>query len=101
MVSSLSVSEVLSLNQPTIIDIRNYYYYNLGHIRGAISVPYYNLLNNYGHYLSKYHRYYLYCETGEQSMEIVRRLNQFGYDTVNIDGGYKEYLLITKGAKQG
>ena len=92
----ISVSELLSMNQAIIIDVRNYYYYNLGHIRGAISVPYYNLLNNYSHYLNRYSRYYLYCETGEQSSEIVLRLNRFGYDTVNIEGGYQEYLRVIR-----
>ena len=82
------------LDYPTIVDVRASYYYNLGHISGAISVPYYNILNNYHHYFTKRHRYYLYCETGEQSLEIVDRLNSFGYDTVNINGGYQEYLRI-------
>lgn len=82
---------------PIIVDVRNFYYYSLGHIRGAISVPYYNLLNNYSHYLNKYNRYYLYCDTGEQSSEIVNRLNSFGYDTVNIIGGYQEYLRFIDG----
>jgi len=95
--SSISVSELLRLGSVHIIDIRNNYYYSLGHIRGAISVPYYNLLNNYSHYLNKYSRYYLYCDTGEQSAEIVFRLNSFGYDTVNINGGYQEYLRYIGG----
>lgn len=97
MVYSIRVSELLSLNNSNIIDIRNYYYYSLGHIPGAISVPYYNLLNNYSHYLNKYSRYYLYCETGEQSFEIVKRLNSFGYDTISIIGGYQEYLRLIGG----
>lgn len=97
MVQGIRVSELLQLNNPTIIDIRNYYYYSLGHIRGAISVPYYNLLNNYSHYLNKYSKYYLYCETGEQAIEIVERLNRFGYDTVNIIGGYQEYVRFIGG----
>lgn len=82
------------MRNPIIIDIRNTYSYSLGHISGAISVPYYNLLNNYSHYLSKYNRYYLYCDTGDQSLEIVERLNRFGYDTLNIIGGYQEYLKV-------
>lgn len=97
MLYSIRVSELLSLDNPNIIDIRNYYYYNLGHIRGAISVPYYNLLNNYSHYLNKYSRYYLYCDTGEQSSEITKRLNCFGYDTINITGGYQEYIRFIDG----
>lgn len=94
MVDSIRVSELMQLVHPIIIDIRNSYYYSLGHIDGAISVPYYNLLNNYSHYLDKYHRYYLYCDTGKQSSEIVSRLNRFGYDTVSIIGGYQEYIKV-------
>lgn len=93
----ISIGELLRLDNPIIIDIRSIYSYNLGHIRGAISVPYYNLLNNYSHYLSKYNRYYLYCDMGDQSLEIVLRLNSFGYDTVSIIGGYLEYLRFIDG----
>lgn len=93
----ISVIDLLKLNNPIIIDIRSNYSYNLGHISGAISVPYYNLLNNYSHYLSKYNKYYLYCDTGDQSLEIVLRLNKFGYDTISIIGGYQEYLKFIAG----
>ena len=93
----ISVIDLLRLNNPIVIDIRSNYSYNWGHISGAISVPYYNLLNNYSHYLSKYNKYYLYCDTGEQSLEIVLRLNKFGYDTISIIGGYQEYLKFIDG----
>ena len=74
-----------------IVDIRTYYEYAQGHIEGAISIPYYNLLNNYSHYLDKNQFYYLYCEYGTQSKEISDRLNLFGYHTDNIEGGYAAY----------
>ena len=93
----ISVIDLLRLNNPIIIDIRSNYSYNLGHISGAISVPYYNLLNNYSHYLSKYNRYYLYCDTADQSLVIVLRLKKFGYDTISIIGGYQEYLKFIDG----
>ena len=99
MVYSIHISELVQLVNPNVIDIRNYYYYNLGHIYGAISIPYYNLLNNYSHYLNKYTRYYLYCDTGEQSSEIVDRLNSFGYDTVSVIGGYQEYIKFIDGLR--
>ena len=79
------------INQGIIIDIRTNYEYNLGHIEGAINIPYYNLLNNYNHYLNKYQKYYLYCDYGKQSKEISNRLNKFGYNTDTIIGGYVEY----------
>ena len=86
------ITDVVLEKNPIIIDIRSNYYYSLGHIRGAISVPYYNLLNNYSHYLNKSNKYYLYCDIGEQSLEIAMRLRKFGYNTYSIKGGYQEYL---------
>jgi len=80
------------MKNPIIVDIRDNYTYNQGHIKNAINIPYYNLLNNYSHYLNKIDRYYLYCGEGRQSEEISKRLNSFGYDTLNIIGGYIAYL---------
>ena len=85
----VSLEYVLSLNDANIIDIRDNYTYNLGHINGAINIQYYNLLNNYSHYLNKNNIYYLYCDEGKQSNEISKRLNSFGYNTKSILGGFK------------
>ena len=60
----ISVLDLYKLNNPIIIDIRNAYYYDMGHMKGAISIPYYNLLNN------------------------------FGYHVLSVDGGYLEYQRI-------
>ena len=97
---SIHIEEVMSLNNPIIVDIRAYYYYSQGHIKGAISIPYYNLLKNYSHYLNLYNTYYLYCENGIQSKEISERLNSFGYHTINIIEGYQEYLKVFGKEKQ-
>ncbi len=74
-----------------IIDIRNSYYYNQGHIDGAINIPYYKLLSNYSRYLDKNNTYYLYCDYGEQSRDVASRLVKFGYNVYSIDGGYLKY----------
>ena len=92
--NTISVDELIRLDNPIIVDIRNYYYYSIGHINGAISIPYYNLENNYSHYLNKYNRYYLYCDNGKKSLKLVKKLNDLGYDTISIDGGYSEYKKI-------
>lgn len=89
----VSLSQVLMMHNPIIIDIRDNYSYNLGHIKNAINIPYYNLLNNHSHYLNKSDSYYLYCSNGRQSSEVSNRLNMFGYNTYNIIGGYDEYVL--------
>ena len=92
--NSISIREVINLSNPNIIDIRNNYYYNLGHIPRSINIPYYDLLTNHKYYLNKYSIYYLYCDSGDQSLEISNRLNSLGYKTLNISGGYDEYIKI-------
>jgi len=57
-VNSISIDELLRMKNPIIVDIRDNYTYNQGHIKNAINIPYYNLLNNYSHYLNKIDRYY-------------------------------------------
>lgn len=94
MLNNIDIVELFYLKDINIIDIRNSYYYNMGHIDGAINIPYYNLLNNYKYYLNKNNIYYLYCDTGEQSLEVVNRLNSFGYFLININGGYEAYVKI-------
>ena len=83
---------MINKNTETIIDIRDNYTYNMGHIKNAINIPYYKLLGNYSRYLNKNQKYYLYCDYGTQSNEISNRLNQFGYNTESIKGGYLEYI---------
>lgn len=78
-------------NSYTLIDIRDKYTYNLGHIKNAINVPFYNLLGNFSHYLDKNKHYILYCDYGKQSKEISDRLNSFGYNTSSLKNGYLGY----------
>ena len=89
MNNSISIEELKQISNPIIIDIRDNYSYNVSHIKNSINIPYYNLLNNYSHYLNKNNIYYLYCKEGKQSNEISKRLNAFGYNTKSIKGGIK------------
>ena len=86
--NTISIYELKKISSPIIIDIRDNYSYSISHVKNAINIPYYNLLNNYSHYLNKKKRYYLYCEEGKRSLEISKRLNAFGYDTLSITGGF-------------
>ena len=51
--NTISLSELKKISNPIIIDIRDNYSYNISHIKNSINIPYYNLLNNYSHYLNK------------------------------------------------
>ena len=89
--NGISINELLKLHNPNIIDIRDNYTYNQGHIGNAINIPYYSLLSNYSIYLNKKDKYYLYCDYGKQSMEISNRLNLFGYNTFYVKEGYLDF----------
>ena len=89
---NISFNELKNISNPIIIDIRDNYSYSISHIKNSINIPYYNLLNNYSHYLNKNNIYYLYCDEGRQSYEISKRLNSFGYNTKSILGGFKSLM---------
>ena len=90
----ITFEEVLKLNNPIIVDIRDNYSYCLGHINRAINIPYYNLLNNYSRYLDKNKVYYLYCDYGTRSEKACETLSNKGYHVINVQGGYNEYKLL-------
>ena len=76
-----------------IIDIRSRDKYNIDHIPGAINIESFELMNNPSMYLNKSDIYYLYCTSGYTSSIVSNKLNMLGYNTVNIDGGFNNYLL--------
>lgn len=90
----ISFDEILKRNDDIIIDIRSISDYRNGHITGAISIPEVELVREPSKYLEKYKTYYLYCNYGNRSRIVSNYLNQLGYHTVNILGGYHNYLLI-------
>ena len=50
--NGISIHELMKLYKPNIIDIRDNYSYNAGHIPNALNIPYYSLLTNYNIYLN-------------------------------------------------
>ncbi len=93
MNNNISINDLLKLDNINIIDIRNRNSYVSGHIPQAVNIDEYDLLFNTVNYLDKNKKYYLYCDSGSRSEQLVYRLNSRGYNTVNIVGGYHNYLL--------
>ena len=89
----ISVNELLKNNNLNIIDIRNSYSYNKGHIPGAINIEVSDLLSNLNYYLERNKIYYFYCDYGNRSKNLVKKLSSLGYKAVNIIGGYNNYLF--------
>lgn len=68
----------------TIIDLQDNYYYNIYHLRGAVNIPYEELMNNYRNYLRKGDKYYIYCKSGKLSKRVVAVLSYLGYNVTII-----------------
>ena len=93
MDSSINVLELKKILKPGInlIDIRNTTAYKLGNIPYSKNISKNELMFNPEKYLFKDKIYYIYCEKGIQSRSLVLYLNNIGYKTINLIGGYSIY----------
>lgn len=73
-----------------LVDLRESSLYEFGTLPKAINIPIDKIEELYR--LPHGRRICLFCQTGELSGEIAELLSDNGYDTVNLKGGYREYL---------
>ncbi len=94
MIPSISISELLHMNfHGNLIDLRSTQNYNNNHIPGAIHIPFETLLAKAKQLLDPNETYYIYCQKGTKSIRVCQILNQMGYHTVNVAGGYESWIL--------
>lgn len=94
MINSISIKELLPfINQVNLIDIRSVEKFNDNHIPNALNINPDQLLREPSKYLDMNKKYYIYCQKGLTSLQIVQLLNLKGYKTINIKGGYESWLL--------
>lgn len=75
------------------IDIRSKGDFIKGHIDGAVNIDYIFLVLYPERFLKKEIKYYIYCNSGKKSKMVTSKLNKLGYNCVNLEGGYNNYLL--------
>ena len=70
--NTISLNELKKISNPIIIDIRDNYSYSISHIKNSINIPYYNLLNNFSHYLNKNNiNYIIYRNTNNNNAPFL------------------------------
>lgn len=74
----------------TIIDLRDPWEYNSGHIPTAINIPYEDLNDN-KYRLSRNNLLIFYCERGNISLLAARDLLKEGYNIKSLYRGLKSY----------
>lgn len=88
----ISIREINQLPNPTIIDVRETYEYEMGNIPNSRNIPLDDLIDNPEKYLNHDEKYYIYCETSFRSSRVCDFLSDFGYNVYLIDGGYKAWI---------
>lgn len=93
MYDGIDIKKIDSINTDNnLIDIRDKYEYLLSHIKNATNIPYTYLLMMPEHYLDKNKIYYIYCDSGTKSRKMSEYLNEQGYKTIDLIGGYNSYI---------
>lgn len=85
-----SVLDDYAENNAFIIDLREPQDYRRMHLRGAVNIPYDNL-EEYKKRLPRNRVLVLYCERGTTSILAGRKLTQYGYRVVTVNGGIHAY----------
>ena len=75
-----------------LIDIREPYEHEEGHIEGSINIPMGNFLEKLDE-LSRTKQIIIYCNTGRRSKPVVYMTHKLhGYTLYNLEGGYKNFF---------
>lgn len=74
-----------------IIDVRTSSEFKSRAIKTAINIPMNLILLNPEKYISKDKEYYVYCLSGARSKEVCQRLNEEGYNLIDVLGGIRVY----------
>ncbi len=77
---------------PLLLDVRTPEEFAAGFIPGAINIPVDDLRSRLSE-LPRDREIVAYCQVGQRGYLATRILNQNGFPTSNIGGGYKTYLL--------
>ena len=93
MIESVSVSDLKRLTNVEIIDVRSTEKYNNNHILNAHNIPFDKLLVYPDKYLNRNQKYYLYCQKGLKTKQLCKILNDKGFHTVHVIGGYEAWIL--------
>jgi rhodanese-related sulfurtransferase len=73
-----------------VIDCREVYEYEEGHIPGSINMPTSDFLSHLD-LISKQDHYYVICLSGARSQMVANYLDNQGYQVTNVNGGMIMY----------
>lgn len=89
-----TVKEVLANPSTTVIDVRNDWEYESGHIEGALNIPVNEIPNQLEKFKSFQGPLVVYCQSGGRSGMAQQYLQQQGFDEVYNGGGIGQMRML-------
>lgn len=87
-IEAKDIENLLKKNKEFLLDVREDYEYQNGHIKGAVNLPLREILSQKDT-LPKDRDIYVYCRSAHRSADAVNFLKSLGFDKVhNIEGGF-------------
>lgn len=91
-VNSVNVNDLNELfGKINLIDIREPYEYENGHLPNAKNIPMNKVLEDTDKFLNKDEEYYIICQSGGRSSKTCSKLMEKGFNIVNVLGGTGSY----------
>ena len=90
MTEKIDVNELRLTDDDILVDMRDNSLFSFGTIPGAVNIPVDEIDKLYS--LPKNKRIVLFCQKGEISSDIAELLDDNGFRTAELAGGYREYL---------
>lgn len=87
-IKSIDVNKLSMLDEDiNLVDIREEYEYDSGHLKGSINIPMDELLDSPEEFLDDEKTYYIICKAGIRSIRTCSMLQEEGYKVINVSGG--------------
>lgn len=99
-VSVHDLAEAISRDEAYVVDVRESYEYEAGHVPGAVHVPLFLVPLKYTEFPSD-RPLYLICETGNRSYQAGLFLARNGIASRNVEGGTSAWRFSGKSIVTG